>query len=356
MYCKLYMGDIEATSHNEDSVEADVFDISVVSNVMKPTGYNRRFRLNDNDIDVIHCCVLENCEKAREYIKEHMDNFYNENLYGDNGSRIEHFHSHLLNKMVELRNEGSNAYSVELHILACKPQFHACYSHCVVNGLEFVFWDKDQHPKTQNTRVMVHAGDTNYYGVLHNVIELKYAKGMPVVIFQCKWFNTDSSNGGNIKMEHGILSIDTSNTWYEDAPYCLAKHTQQVFYLEDPKFGDSWKVVNVVAQRGTYSDSCLATKENSLVVQEAYQEDRIVNIPPSNYNLHEEEEDFEDGLETPRVIPALYYDYDTQPAEDDHEFEEHDDEDEDDDDKLHYVSEDEDEFNEDEDEFNEEED
>ncbi|CAM8890336.1 unnamed protein product [Rhodiola kirilowii] len=58
-------------------------------------------------------------------------------------------------------------------------------------------------------------------------------------------------------MEHGILSIDTSNTWYEDAPYCLAKHAQQVFYLEDPKFGDNWKVVNVVAQSGTYNQSCV---------------------------------------------------------------------------------------------------
>ncbi|KAL9659118.1 hypothetical protein QQ045_018657 [Rhodiola kirilowii] len=253
-----------------------------------------------------------------------MEDFHIENLYGDNDSRIEHFHSHLLNKMVALRNKGSNSYSVELHILACKPQFHSCYSH--VNGLKFVVWDKDQHLKTQNSRVMVYTGDTNYYGVLHNVIELKYVKGMPVVIFQ-----------------------------YD--PYCLAKHTQQVFYLEDLKFGDSWKVVNVVAQRGTYSDSCLATNENLMVVQEVYQEDSTVNIPPNNYNLHQEDDDFEDGLETSRVIPALYYDYDTQPAEDEHEFEEHDDDDEDDD-ELQYVSEDEDEdeFNEDEDEFNEEED
>ncbi|KAL9690553.1 hypothetical protein QQ045_010955 [Rhodiola kirilowii] len=84
---------------------------------------------------------------------------------------------------------------------------------------------------------------------------------MPLVIFQCKWFDTDSSEGGNIKLEHGILTIDTSNTWYEDAPYCLAKHAHQVFYLEDPKFADNWKIVNVVAQRGTYSHSCVDEEE-----------------------------------------------------------------------------------------------
>ncbi|CAM8900157.1 unnamed protein product [Rhodiola kirilowii] len=92
MYCKLYMGKIEDTFHNDDSVEEDAIDISVVSNVIKPMGYSRRFRLNNNNIDVIHWCVLENCEDAREYIKEHMEDFYIENPYGDNDSRIEHFH------------------------------------------------------------------------------------------------------------------------------------------------------------------------------------------------------------------------------------------------------------------------
>ncbi|CAM8965672.1 unnamed protein product [Rhodiola kirilowii] len=79
MYCKLYMGEIEGKSHIDDEVEEDNFDISVVSNVIKPMGYNRRFRLNNNDIDLIHWCVMENCEEAREYIKEHAENFYNEN-------------------------------------------------------------------------------------------------------------------------------------------------------------------------------------------------------------------------------------------------------------------------------------
>ncbi|KAL9683796.1 hypothetical protein QQ045_021221 [Rhodiola kirilowii] len=51
MYCKLYMGEIEGKSHINDEDKEDYFDISVVSNVIKPTGcYNRRFRLNNNDI------------------------------------------------------------------------------------------------------------------------------------------------------------------------------------------------------------------------------------------------------------------------------------------------------------------
>ncbi|CAM8951316.1 unnamed protein product [Rhodiola kirilowii] len=116
---------------------------------------------------------------------------------------------------------------------------------------------------------MVLAGDVKDYGVLQNVIALKYAEGMLVIIFKCKWFNTDPLEG-NIKTDHGIVSIDTSTTWYDDAPYCLAKHAQQVFYLDDPKLGDNWKVVNVVAQRRTYSDSCISGDVSSNDVDQAY--------------------------------------------------------------------------------------
>ncbi|CAM8916248.1 unnamed protein product [Rhodiola kirilowii] len=131
-------------------------------------------------------------------------------------------------------------------------------------------------------------------------------------------------------MEHEILSIDTSNTWYEDAPYCLAKHAQQVFYLEDPKFGDNWKVVNVVAQRGTYSHSCVGTSE-----EDVDQEDSTLNIPPY-YNCNGIDEE----------VPLSYNDFfEVDEDEDDEEsendkgeadFDEKDDEEEDVD-ELHYY-------------------
>ena len=38
---------------------------------------------------------------------------------------------------------------------------------------------------------MVMAGDITYYGILQAVVELRYAEGMPVVLFMCQWYNTD---------------------------------------------------------------------------------------------------------------------------------------------------------------------
>ncbi|KAL9673345.1 hypothetical protein QQ045_029601 [Rhodiola kirilowii] len=203
MYCKLYMGEIEDTSKNQDNEEEEYWNISFVSNLMKPMGYSRWQRLNNDDIDVIHWAIVENCEEAAGYINRHIEKFYTEHPDGDNDSTC-HLYS-----IITLRNEGSDEYRKELDILAYKPQFHACYTHCVVNGLKFVVLEKDQHLKTQNSGVMVKAGDINYYGILTNIIELKYAEGMPFVIFKCKWYNTDPEEGGNIKMDLGIFSYST---------------------------------------------------------------------------------------------------------------------------------------------------
>ncbi|KAL6133622.1 hypothetical protein ACLB2K_065856 [Fragaria x ananassa] len=53
----------------------------------------------------------------------------------------------------------------------------------------------------------------NYYGVLVSVIELIYGKGMPVVLFKCKWFNTDPTRRKSTNMDRGLLSVDSNSIW-----------------------------------------------------------------------------------------------------------------------------------------------
>ncbi|KAL6199374.1 hypothetical protein ACLB2K_029158 [Fragaria x ananassa] len=85
-----------------------------------------------------------------------------------------------------------------------------------------------------------------YYGIVVSVIELLYPAGMLVVLFKCRWFNTDPNFSRSTKMDHGLLSVNTSTSWYEHAPFVLAIQAKQVFYLDDPKVGGGWKVVNVM--------------------------------------------------------------------------------------------------------------
>lgn len=198
----------------------------------------------------------------------------------------------LLSQMRTLQNDPSLPNRRELFILACGPVTCNYFSKCMVNGIKFVVWDRDQNPSTQNCGVMVTAGELDYYGILHEILELKYAEDMLVVLFKCRWFNTyDPLECASMKTDrYGILSVDTSNSWYEESPYCLAITAKQVFYLDDPVLGDNWKVVNVVNQRGIYSSQSLAQNEStSNGIDEPYQEnaprDITTSIPIENVDV-----------------------------------------------------------------------
>ena len=139
------------------------------------------------------------------------------------------------------------------------PQKHRLYSSCSVNGVNFVIEHVDIKLKTQNCGVMMKGADGNhFYDVLEAVVELVYAYGFNVFLFKCRWFDTNPNRRGSTiwdapwrndmggTVHEGLLSVDSRTSWYEDAPFILAKDAIQVFYLDDPKAGPAWKVVNVV--------------------------------------------------------------------------------------------------------------
>ncbi|KAL6213604.1 hypothetical protein ACLB2K_013051 [Fragaria x ananassa] len=85
--------------------------------------------------------------------------------------------------------------------------------------------------------MVVGKDNVTYYGIVVVVIELLYPAGMPIVLFKCRWFNTDPNFPRNTKMDHGLLSVNTSTSWYEHAPFVLVIQAKQVFYLDDSKAG-----------------------------------------------------------------------------------------------------------------------
>ena len=226
--------------------------------------------------------------------------------------------------MLQMRNlgaAGSVLYKRELDILAITPQAHNIYSQCIVNGVKFVTWERDQRLKTQNSGVMVEVDDTVYYGILEAVVELLYTEGMSVILFKCRWYDIES-----VKLDYGLLSVDTSTSVFEDSPFILASTAKQVFYLNDPKAGEPWRIVNMMSQRGTYNASTLATDETNRPlglnhVDEPYQEptpDSIPNyIPIASFTMD---------------LPHIGYDVDMYNDEHGDEDDEDGDSDEDDDD------------------------
>ena len=84
-------------------------------------------------------------------------------------------------------------------------------------------------------------------------------------------------------MDHGFLSVNTSTSQYESEPFILATMAKQVFYLDDPKEGGNWKVINMMSHRNIWSASTLeGDAEGACDEEEApepYQEELSSYIP-----------------------------------------------------------------------------
>ncbi|KAL9690719.1 hypothetical protein QQ045_011127 [Rhodiola kirilowii] len=153
-------------------------------------------------------------------------------------------------------NEVDISNKARLYVLNVYSPLIKCY----VNSVKFVVWDRERKKWTQNFGLMV---------------------------------------------EDALLSATTA---------------RQVFYLDDLKAGDIWKVVNVVSHRGLFSDSSLAREDENemcstfLPVEEddPYQEQMSTDIAPQHYSIEEHID-----LEIPRASRQLYLDEETDMCEED---------------------------------------
>lgn len=195
---------------------------------------------------------------------------------------------------MKLYETKSASYTPALHGLANGVLRHNVHSSCYVNGVKFIATERDGGHVTQNNGVMAESVDGSvfsFYGELQSVIELVYGNDVKVVLFKCKWYNTDSLRRKVRRPttdidRYGLLSIDTKTSWYEDEPYILATSAKQVFYIDDPSKGKGWKIVHHVSQRGIWSSATLGEAVNDEESSggrlpqplEPYQEERASNI------------------------------------------------------------------------------
>ncbi|KAL5743877.1 hypothetical protein ACOSQ2_026993 [Xanthoceras sorbifolium] len=128
-----------------------------------------------------------------------------------------------------LQKEGSVGVTEDLKILSNGPE------KLVTRYTGY----RDCNQRTQNCGVLVkgeHGGKSiDFYGVLKDIIAVPYLGENKVVIFKCD-------------------CVNIRNIWYKNDPFVLACQTQQVFYLNNIKLGDDWRVIDKSQPRGNYDD------------------------------------------------------------------------------------------------------
>ncbi|CAL8100420.1 unnamed protein product [Prunus armeniaca] len=162
-----------------------------------------------------------------------------------------------LDSVNKLKSSNSPTYSDELYNLTFGLIRAELFSGCNVNGVKFLGVARDDKLCTQNSGVHVLGGgestNIDFYGKLTTVVQLLYKYRYQVIMFKCRWFDTNPNWPGSVKIDHGLLSVNMNRTWYDDDPYILANMATQIVYLDDPKAGSGWNVVQKMDHRNVYA-------------------------------------------------------------------------------------------------------
>ncbi|CAL8168007.1 unnamed protein product [Prunus armeniaca] len=193
-------------------------------------------------MEVAHWFVLNNCDEIIAYLDEHEEMMKREHpshLYAKKHREL--FPQWFLDSVNKLKSSNSPTYSDELYNLAFGPIRAELFSCCHVNDIKFLGTARDDKLCMQNSSVHVPSGgestDIDFYGKLTTVVQLLYKDRYQ----------------GSVKIDHGLLSVNINRTWYDDDPHILANMATQIVYLDDPKAGSGWKVVQKMDHRNMYA-------------------------------------------------------------------------------------------------------
>ncbi|CAL9016723.1 unnamed protein product [Prunus brigantina] len=255
-FCGMYLKDVETVfnrpQRNHDGGMRNE-KLSVFALSARPFGDpGRGESFSRNDMEVAHWFILNNCDEIMGYLYEHEEMMKREHP------------SHL----VAQKHRELFPQCDELYNLAFGPIRAELFSGCNVNGVKFLGVARDDKLCTQNSGVHVPGGgestDIDFYGKLTTVVQLLYKDRYQVILFKCRWFDTNPNRPGSVKIDHGLLSVNMNRSWYDDDPYILANMVTQIVYLDDPKAGSGWNVVQKMDRRNVYAVPELDPTDNDV--------------------------------------------------------------------------------------------
>ncbi|XP_047320563.1 uncharacterized protein LOC124924590 [Impatiens glandulifera] len=107
------------------------------------------------------------------------------------------------------------------------------YSTYFFNGYVWRAGDFGSNKSTMNSGICVHANDSDYYGLLEEIIELEYyGPCLHVVLFKCFWF--DPIRGTRVNETYRLIDVNMRHIYTKYDPFVLAQLAIQVYYSNYP--------------------------------------------------------------------------------------------------------------------------
>ncbi|KAK1604853.1 hypothetical protein QYE76_028526 [Lolium multiflorum] len=222
IFCSRFFKDGTETRFNKDDRNQDVRrkpdrdEMEVFSVGAKGLGKSilKHF---DKEFDKMVWYVLNNCDDVERYINEFRQELGGRGVRDIEETVQREFAGWFANHVRQLDNA-----SEDLKSLAAGPDRRVVvYAGCNVKGARFRTLTRDKDLKTQNSGVATKgsfgdADETEYYGVLQEVLELQYGSNKhgdrSVYLFRCDWFDLDPlyPEGHPKRVEQDSQPIKTS--------------------------------------------------------------------------------------------------------------------------------------------------
>ncbi|XP_042944797.1 uncharacterized protein LOC122278674 isoform X2 [Carya illinoinensis] len=159
-------------------------------------------------------------------------------------------------RVIGQRNLNPLDVSADLYALACGPEsWVASYAGCIISGKRFHTKRREVRRRTQNSGVFVtgdnQSNNVDFYGVIHDILEIHYMGWRRVYLFRCEWFDVGDRRRG-VRVDDHLVSVNMDRTWYKDEPFVLACQASQCFYIKDVRVKGNWHVVQKFTNRNVY--------------------------------------------------------------------------------------------------------
>ncbi|XP_042958210.1 uncharacterized protein LOC122293820 [Carya illinoinensis] len=271
------LGDVEMRFNRADrnidaDEEATIDGFKIFNQKVRPLGIASNVQLEDK---LFKAAIWEHYEKCKVQHPNSIDRTHQTN-----------FPTWFKHRIQEHRIKNPHDVSEDLYALACGPdRWVASYAASIINGKRFHTKQRELRRRTQNSGVLVTGDeDTNnadFYGVINNIIELRYMEWRRVYLFQCDWFDVGDKKRG-VRVDDHMISVNMNRTWYKDEPFVLASQADQCFYIRDLRAKGNWGVVQNYTNRNVYNIPSVSTtiediNDGDSSINEADQENESSN-------------------------------------------------------------------------------
>ncbi|GLU21419.1 hypothetical protein SLE2022_375610 [Rubroshorea leprosula] len=286
-FCSCYFGDDVETSWNQPprnygGIETNVpGKLSVFCSPSESIGVHSRTRcLTLEEKDASELYVLLNCKEVDVWVTK-FEEEVGANLSHEQLQRLRT--NNFVQWFKNMVFSGQYEINEQLIHLAVGLIFEVnVYNGFYVNGFRFLTEEFTSNRKIYNCGVCVKgttinsADETNYYGVLKEVIELLYYEHSghqeTIILFNCDWY--DTNRGIRVNVEHGIVDVNPRFKLSTGEPFCLASQAQQVYYTPYPAATDritrGWLVACKIKSRHLIETS---STSSSGEVDDIFQDD-----------------------------------------------------------------------------------